>query len=226
MYPPRRMRASVPSYVDFRRRPGSVRWGRWLFGLLLVTGLVLVAYRQNLLREGARRIGIEGKYLYGERSLTSLVSAKASPKVKNVLTRLALLPGPNALPEPVKVRAAVSKPKSDSRLSPAAQAAAAAGSAPSEGDVRTVSLESLPVLTELPDEPDAVEAPPAKPQKVAAAPVQSRKVAVVSRRAKADKRDAPEPKAAPRAKPSAPVASDSPLKAAIRSAIAAEQGQK
>ena len=93
-------RVAIPSEVDFRRASGGVRWGRWLVALLLLTGGVLGAYRQNLLREGARRIGVENKYIAGERRVTAFVAAKAPPQVKNVLTRLALLPGPNAAPPP------------------------------------------------------------------------------------------------------------------------------
>lgn len=231
LYPPPRTRASVPSYVDFRRSPGSIRWGRWLFSLLLLTSIVLVAYRQNLLREGARRLGVETKYLYGERAVTTLVTAKASPNVKHVLTRLALLPGPNALPAPAKARA----------QQPALTRAA--GPEPTERDVKTVSLDSLPVLTA--DEPAAAAPSPfmgavidraaplsaqstAMPSKPKAAPVpaQARKASASEQRVKVDKREAPEPKAAPRPKPFTPVASDSPLKAAIRSAIAAEQAKK
>lgn len=46
MLPKRRV--AIPSEVDFRRKSGGVRWGRWLVALLLLTGGVLGAYRQNL----------------------------------------------------------------------------------------------------------------------------------------------------------------------------------
>ena len=66
-------RVSIPSEVDFRRASGGVHWGRWLIALLLITGGVLGAYRQNLLRDGARRLGIENKYLYNEHRVTAFV---------------------------------------------------------------------------------------------------------------------------------------------------------
>src|SRR5688500_6245132 len=86
-------RAELPDEVDFRRTSGSVRWGRRLVALLLIAGGVLGAYRQNLLRDGARRIGIESQYLAGEQRVTAFVSATAPTSVKRVLERLALLPG-------------------------------------------------------------------------------------------------------------------------------------
>src|SRR5512146_1794600 len=139
-------RVAIPSEVDFRRAPG-VRWGRWLFAFLLITGGVLGAYRQNLLREGARRLGVEGKYLSGEHRVTAFVAAKAPPPVTNVLTRLALLPGPNALPTHV---ASSPSPAAPSPVvptpTPATEPQKSVSATASEPDVKTVSLDSLPVL--------------------------------------------------------------------------------
>lgn len=209
-------RVAVPSEVDFRRRSGGVRWGRWLVALLLVTGGVLGAYRQNLLREGARRVGLENKYLYGERRVTSFVSAKAPPVLKQALTRLALLPGPNA------ARPAPPPPVVHAPPPPVSAPAAVVAETPkpAEPEVKTVSLDSLPT------EAAVVEKP------VAAAPVPHAKPAVVLKQKPAPKPQAkPQPKAEKpvkeAAKPApAPVTNENPLKAAIRSAIAADAKKK
>ena len=233
-------RAAIPSEVDFRRSSSGVRWGRWLVALLLVTGGVLGAYRQNLLREGARRLGVEGKYLYGEHRVTAFVMANAPWQVKNALTRLALLPGPNALPAPAPVA---------QRVAPApvvATAAAAAvppeppAAANRESELKTVSLDSLPVLAAEPGAPKVTltaaavaptprartvvaKAEPAT-QRVAKAEPVTQRVAATPKPAKVEK---PEPAAKAVAKPKAkaeppPPANENPLKAAIRSAIAAD----
>jgi protein TonB len=188
----------------------------------------LGAYRQNLLREGARRIGIESKYLYTEHRVTAFVSAKAPPQLKNVLTRLALLPGPNALP--------AAKPPEAHGLEPAPVAVAAATetskpSAPvGEPDVRTVSLDSLPVLTTEPPTPRATPlaaaiaaTPRAKPAPVAKAEPKptTKSVRATPRVEKPEPVAKAEPKAKPKAEPRPP-ANENPLKAAIRLAIAAD----
>jgi hypothetical protein len=242
-------RANLPSEVDFRRRSGGVRLGRWLIGLLLVTTGVLVCYRQNLLREGARRIGIENKYLYGEKRVLSFVTATAPSSVQNALKRLALLPGPNATPA---VMTASSPPPSltprapQPSVAPAIETAKAASSA--DSDVKTVSLDSLPVLGA---EPAAakVEAKLAAPAPKTVAPraaaVASKPAVKAEPRAKKvqlDEEDEPapkpkakkaepkpepepEPKVAKQAPPPPPSGNESFLKAAIRSAIAADQGK-
>jgi len=216
-------RVAIPSEVDFRRAPG-VRWGRWLFAFLLLTGGVLGAYRQNLLRQGARNLGVEGKYLYGERRVTAFVTAKAPAQVQSVLKKLALLPGPNAVPPP--------KPAAPAPVAAPVVAAAAPGvaqpiqpsAAPSnEPDVKTVSLDSLPLLGSEP------EAPKAAPVAAAVAPAPRTK-ATSAKAEPAPKRTAaekPEPVAKPEPKPKAkaeppPPANENPLKAAIRQAIAAD----
>ncbi len=199
MLPKRRV--SIPSEVDFRRSSSGVRWARWLVALLLVTGGVLGAYRQNLLREGARRMGVETKYLSGERRATAFVTAKAPTQLKNVLKRLALLPGPNALPEAKPPVARTSE------LTPAIAAATPAtrpSNAVSEPEMKTVSLDSLPVL--------AAEPAAAKPTPVAAAvapATRAKPAPAIAARAE------PKPKVAP-----LPLANENPLKAAIRLAIA------
>ena len=224
-------RVAIPSEVDFRRSSSGVRWGRWLVAFLLVTGGVLGAYRQNLLRDGARRLGIENRYLNSERRVTAFVTAKAPPQLKTVLTRLALLPGPNALPEakpPVAHTAAPSPVVAAAAPTPASEPSKPS-SAVSEPEVKTVSLDSLPVLT-------AERAAPKAALAVAAvAPAPRTKTATVAAKAEPEraakavretpKAEPPEPvaKAEPKAKPKAeppPPANENPLKAAIRLAIA------
>ena len=227
-------RVSIPSEVNFRRSSSGVRWGRWLVALLLITGGVLGAYRQNLLRDGARRLGIENRYLNSERRVTAFVTAKAPQQLKTALTRLALLPGPNALPE--------AKPPAahTATLSPVVAAAAPTpandptkpSSAVSEPEVKTVSLDSLPVLA------TEAAAPKPTPAVAAVAPALRAKPApAVAAKPKAEPKPAakairetapvekPEPvaKAEPKPKPKAeppPPANENPLKAAIRLAIA------
>jgi hypothetical protein len=217
-------RATVPSEVNFRRKPGGVRWGRWLALGLLVTGGVLGAYRQNWLREGARRIGVEGKYLYGERRVTAFVSANAPLAVTQALGKLSLLPGPNAEPPvvtpppraPAPVTATVAAPVPDR--------------AEDQPKVEAVAVDALPPLA--PQESVAASAPP--PAKAAPAATPPRRASASSTRAlaKAAKPTAepklkaePKPKAPPKPRAPAPVAGDNPLKAAIRSAIAADSGK-
>jgi hypothetical protein len=222
-------RVKVPSEVDFRRASG-VRWGRWLVGFLLLTAGVLGTYRQDYLRQGAQRLGIENKYIHGERRVTGWVSAKAPPVVKAALTRAALLPGPNALPE-----AAPAKPLAV----PAPAVAVAAAAAPSEpgqapsatksdSEVKTVSLDSLPVLTAeqaaTPAAPAAAAAPVSRPraEAKAAAEPKARPAAKVARQ-EADEAPAPKAKAEPKPEPKAPKAPpnqmNTPLKAAIWAAM-------
>jgi len=225
-------RVTIASEVDFRRSSSGVRWGRWLVALLLVTGGVLGAYRQNLLREGARRLGIESRYLSGEHRATAFVTANAPTPLKNVLKRLALLPGPNALPE-----ATPTAPRTPVQVAAAPLAEPVKPSALNEPDVKTVSLDSLPVLA---NEPAAAKATPAAA--AAVAPTPRAKPAIVAksepkpatksvretpRTEKPEPKAKPEPiaKAEPKAKPKAappPPANENPLKAAIRLAIAAD----
>jgi hypothetical protein len=241
-----KQRAKVPSAVDFRRKPGGVRLGRWLVGFLLLTVGVLACYRQNVLREGARRIGIENKYLYGEKRALAFVTAKAPGAVQNVLMRLKLLPGPNAaaalpaaLTAPRAVEPAASVTASD-------EATKAAAPAP-DSDVKTVSLDSLPVLgAEAPTTTTSVT----KPAAVAAAPRAAAKpVGSASKRAAKQRREEPAERPEPKAKPNAekvakaepkeapapkakpikaeppPAGNESFLKAAIRSAIAQDSAK-
>lgn len=232
-----RRRAAIASDVDFRRSSGGVRWGRWAVVLLLLTGGVLAAYRQNLLREGARRLGVENKYLHGEQRVTAFVSAKAPGPVKLALTRLALLPGPNAaaLAAPVAATAPVVATPAAATAEPV-KAAEAAPAKPAEPEVKTVSLDSLPVLTaEEPSKPApvAAAAPAAKPHAVARAESKPAPAPATRKEApaKAEKPEPvakAEPKPEPKAKPSLPPpsANDSPLKAAIRAAIIADGNKK
>jgi hypothetical protein len=242
-------RANLPSEVDFRRRSGGVRVGRWLVGLLIVTTGFLVCYRQNLLREGARRVGIENKYLYGEKRALAFVTTKAPRSVQNVMTRLALLPGPNAAP--LAVTAPTPRAPEPSVAPAVTPPAEAAKPASSDSDVKTVSLDSLPVLGSEPATETAraksvaSPAPAAKAVAPRAAAVASKPVVKAQRVAKAQERDEdedeapapkakakkaepkpePEPKVAKQAPPPPPSGNESFLKAAIRSAIAADKGK-
>ena len=241
-------RVKVPSEVDFRRRSGGARVGRYLVGCLLLTVGVLACYRQNLLRDGARRLGIENKYLYSEQRAVAFVTAKTPGSVQNVLTRLKLLPGPNTLSATLSVPKPASFP-----VAPIAAAVAPpkAGAATTESDVKTVSLDSLPVLaadaattTASETRPVAAAAAPRVATKPAAAtkPVATKPVAATRKaaarqereeaeederpapKAKAEpkvaKAEAPEPKAKPVKAEPPPAGNESFLKAAIRSAIA------
>jgi hypothetical protein len=235
-------RVAIPSEIDFRRSSSGVRWGRWLIAVLLLTGGVLAAYRQNLLREGARRLGLENKYLHSEERVTAYLNARAPGPVKLALTRLALLPGPNAaaIKMPGAAAPLVVAPASETKpLTSPEPVKATEPAKPAEPEVKTVSLDSLPVLT-------ADEA--SKPATAAVAPAPRAHVtaraepqpASVSRReapAKVEKAVAPKPVAAekpalaekPEPKPKAappPPANDNPLKAAIRQAIAADNAKK
>jgi hypothetical protein len=229
-------RVSVPSEVDFRRKSGGVRLGRWLVGLLVISAGVLVCYRQNLLREGARRVGLENKYLYGEKRAVDYVTAKAPRPLQNALKRLALLPGPNAaaaaLPKPA--------PRAAEPVAPPQPVAPAMAKVPAD-DVKTVSLDSLPVLATEATEPATTRAaavvPAAALMPKASAPkpvVASKPVAKATqgKRHAQEEEEAPAPKpkkvekAEPKpvaekaAPPPPPSGNESFLKAAIRSAIA------
>jgi hypothetical protein len=236
-------RAQVPSEVDFRRKGGGVRLGRWAVGFLLVTVGVLACYRQNLLREGARRIGIENKYLYGEKRALAFVTAKAPGSVRNLLTQLKLLPGPNA------VAAALPAPRAVEPAAPKAAALEAAkpGASAPDTNVKTVSLDSLPLLgAEVPATTSSETKAPAvapTPRAASKPAVSASKPAAKQRRsepaeraepkakpkpeklAKTEPKEAPEPKAKPvRAEPP-PAGNESFLKAAIRSAIAQDSSK-
>jgi hypothetical protein len=166
------------------------------------------------------------------------------------LTRLALLPGPNALPAPALP--AVAKPTATPQpASVVTLAAAPSASVPPnkhEPGLKTVSLDSLPVLgseekaASEAEPPPSVTTSPAAESSVKAAPkptapasrAQASKASEPTRAAvrpkpKAVKPVKAEPRQAVERKPvatSAPVVNDNPLKAAIRSAIAADQAKK
>jgi hypothetical protein len=235
-------RAELPDEVDFRRASGSVRWGRRLVALLLITGGVLGAYRQNLLRDGARRIGIESQYLTAEQRVSAFVRATAPTPVKRALERLALLPGPNALPQPVAsfdstpVAATLSpKPVTPTSVAPVAAPppcvavpVAVAKEPKEEPEVKTVSFDSLPVLRRGSPEAkplalrDTARSQSNRPaaEKASAAPRSSKKKA---------RTEAPIAKAAPKTKPQPkphaaprPPADDNPLNAAMRRVVASD----
>jgi hypothetical protein len=246
-------RAVLDSDIDFRRRSGGVRWGRWFTAGLLVSVALLAAYRQNLLRVGARSLGVEQKYLHGEMRVTALVSKQAPAPIQAALRRLGLLPGPNAAE---LARSEHPTTENVAARAPTTLAAVTATAEPRtkvDPDIKTVSLDSLPVLggNSVPAPKEAAPAAPAPSPSPAPAPVShpSEPKPVVTKPA-APKPAAPEPKAAPvakaepahkapppkaeppvaKAEPPAhkapalppPSANDSPLKAAIRMAIAAD----
>jgi hypothetical protein len=231
-------RAAIVSDVDFRRSSGGVHWGRWLIAFMLITGGVLAAYRQNVLRDGARRLGLENKYLNAERRVTAFVSAKAPGQLKNVLTNLALLPGPNALRESTPVvRTPEPTPVVAAAAAPAIEPTKPSAAAKAEPEVKTVSLDSLPLLT---TEPAPSKAAPSKAAPAAIVPAKRARTAVAKAEpkpvakavkqapraeepepvAKAEPKPEPKPKAAP-----PPPANENPLKAAIRLAIAADEAK-
>ena len=235
-------RAKVPSEVDFRRGTG-VRWGRWLFAFVLLTGCVVGAYRQNYLREGARRVGLENKFLYSEKRVTGWITAKTPGAVQAALRQLKLLPTTNALgAAPLAAAAPAALPAAPTPVAPAPETVKASGATPAgDPDVKTVSLDSLPVLGSEP----APEATPGKPAPAAAAP---KARAVVSSAPKAapksakkavavEEEDEPapkpakakaEPKPEPKVevKPPPPSANEGFLKSAIREAIANDTKKK
>jgi len=245
-------RATFDSEVDFRRRPGGVRWGRWFAAGLLVSVALLAAYRQNLLRSGARAVGLEQKYLHGEMRVTALVSQQAPAPVRFALGRLGLFPGPNAaelaknehppIPSAPPAAAVEQKPLPAKEPSPK-----------TDSDIKTVSLDALPVLggnlaaasnvsppappiapaaapatapVSRPSEAKAVAAKPAAPR--LSAPETSKARPAAKTEPTAHKAPAPVAKAEPAktepASHKAPPApaNESPLKAAIRMAIAAD----
>jgi hypothetical protein len=238
-------RAKMASEVDFRRKPGGVRMRRWLVGFLLLTVGVLACYRQNLLREGARRIGIENKYLYGEKRVLTFVTAKTPGSVQNVLTRLKLLPGPNAVA--AALPAAIAAAPAVEAAAPVTTPVEAPKAAVSDPDVKTVSLDSLPVLGAEAATATVGEARSnavaqahkvaSKPATVTSRPAAKRQRAQADERpapktkpkaekvAKAEPQAAPEPKAKPVKAEAPPAGNESFLKAAIRSAIAQDSGK-
>jgi len=222
-------RVKVPSEVDFRRGSG-VRWGRWMVGFLLLTAGVLGAYRQDYLRQGAQRLGLENKYIHAERRVTGWVSAKTPLAVKAALTRAALLPGPNALPEAAPAKP-VTPPASVAAAAEPSQPTQVLASARTDSDVKTVSLDSLPVLTAeqaaaptpAPAAP-AAAAPVSRPRAVAKAEPQAKPAAKVAKQEAAEEEaPAPKAKAEPKPEPKAPkappVQMNTPLKAAIWAAM-------
>jgi hypothetical protein len=223
-------RAKVPSVVDFRSSSGGVRWGRWLFAFALLTTGVLAAYRQDYLREGARLIGLENKYLYGEKRAVGWVTAKAPGPLSAALRQLKLLPAGAA---------AASLSPSVAALAPASKPAAApetvkadAPTTPRSSDpgLKTVSLDSLPVLGAEPAAAPAAPVPPAAAPKARAVTRSEPAPKALSRPRKQaaveeDERPAPKPKTkpepapAPKAAKAPPPTMSSPLKAAIWQAM-------
>jgi hypothetical protein len=167
-----------------------------------------------------------------------LLSAKAPGPVKNVLSRLALLPGPNAaaalMPPP-----RAPQPTPVAATPPAQSPTPSVAAAKNEPDVKTVSLDSLPVLAAEPAAPKVAAAAAVVPvmhTRPAVTRDEPKPVAKPSREsaretAKVEKAEKPEPvaKAEPKPKPEPkakaeppPPGNESFLKAAIRSAIAAD----
>lgn len=228
-------RVKVPSEVDFRRSSHGVRWGRWLLAFALLTTGLLVAYRQNYLREGARSIGLENKYLYGEKRAVAWVTAKSPGAIQAALRQLKLLPAgaaaAAALTPSVAVAAPATPPAAPPEVVKAAEPTTPKSSDPS---VKTVSLDSLPVLGSEPAAAPALPAPAPK-ARVVARSEPAPKVASKPRKqaaVEADDEPAPKPKAKPKAKAepapapkpakAPPPTMSSPLKAAIWQAMQEE----
>lgn len=181
---------SVPPQY-YARPKSSSSFGSWLLGLAVVAGLLVTAYRNDLLLRGARAAHVEAQYLRIERTLLGgpsfgTLRSVAALKIREKLAELrgtsqgtvvapavataapvaaAVAPAlPAALPKPVE-------PKAEPKTPPGA-----------------VDLKSLPVESDAP----APTAAPAQPAPVAKAPV---------------KAPAPAPAAKPApAKPAAPIA--------------------
>jgi hypothetical protein len=233
--------AELPEKIDFRRAPGSIRWGRWLVGMLLVTGAVLGAYRQNLLRHGARSIGVESAYLASERRLTAFVSANAPTAVKGVLNSLALLPGPNDAQRPAALLESPKTTIASLAASPMPVTPASVTPPPcvavvkepeKSTDVKTVSLDSLPVLrkgsanakplSDSDSERVTSQSKGRSAKKADPAPRASKKKA---RRAAPEAVAKAEPKRKAKRKTQAappPPADDNPLRAAMRKVVASD----
>lgn len=215
-------RAKVASEIDFRRRSGGVRWGRWLFAFALLTTGVLAAYRQNYLREGARRVGLENKYLYGEKRAVGWVTAKTPGALQAALRQLKLLPPgaaaaaltPSvaaaapvtpvaAAPEPANANA----PSTLSPSDPSTSNPSPSSPSPSDPGLKTVSLDSLPVL--------GVEPAPAVAPAAPAAATKARAATRTEPASKvASKPRKPTPEAKTKAKPKAKAAAEAAPKPA------------
>jgi hypothetical protein len=231
-------RVALSSEVDFRRSArGGVRWGRWSLGVLLLAVATVGAYRQNLLRGGARLIGLERQYLASEWRTTAYLTAKAPYGARAVLTQLKLLPGPNALPPVALAPASPPKPVA----TPAPVPAEPVVTPPSNpSDVKTVSLDSLPALAGAAAKVDPPTEPAPKAVAAQVAPERAERRAVKAERSAPPPRaekpapvarsEQPKPeKAKPEPKPRAeppPPANESFLNSAIRSAIAADKAGK
>jgi hypothetical protein len=227
-------RVKVPSEVDFRRSSRGVHWGRWLFAFALLTTGVLVAYRQSYLREGARRIGLENKYLYSEKRVVGWVTAKAPGALQAALRQLKLLPAGAAAAAALtpSVAVAVVAPAAPTAVAPETVKAATPTTPPAtDPTLKTVSLDSLPVLGGAPaaEPAEPVAAPKARAvtrrepaPKVSAKP-RKQEAAVRKQEAPAPKPKAKaEPAPAPKAAKAPPPTMSSPLKAAIWQAMQEE----
>ncbi len=235
-----RRRVALPSEVDFRRSSRGVRWGRWLGALVLLTAAVVGVHQQGWMQQGARRIGLENKFLAGERRVTTFIAAKAPAQLHGALARLALLPPTTASAALLSSHGTQAAAATENKA-PIAAAAVPTPTSPtgSQPELKTVSLDSLPVLG---SEPAAAPQPaPARAARASnheAAPTRTREAAPAraARRAAAD--DDAEPAPAPKrakaeeepapkrakAEPALPPASANEgfLKAAIRQAIIAD----
>lgn len=218
--------------ADLNFHGKSIHWGRWLVAFVLLTAGVLAAYRQNYLRDGARKIGLENKYLYGEKRAVGWVTAKAPGPVQAALRQLKLLPAQSSVAA-LTPAVAVAAPAAPTPTPAPETVKASAPTTPPASDpsLKTVSLDSLPVLGAEPEakpEPAApapkarAVAPSAPAPKVAAKPA---KKAVAEddepapKPAKAKAEPAPEPKPEPKAAKAPPPNMSSPLKAAIWQAM-------
>lgn len=233
-----RRRVALPSEVDFRRSSSGVHWGRWLGAFVLLTAAVVGAHQQGWMQQGARQIGLENKFLAGERSVTSFIAAKAPAQLHGALARLALLPSSTTSAALRSSQPSQATLPTESKAPVAAAAPVATPPTGSQPELKTVSLDSLPVLGGEPAaKPEPTLARAARSSGHEATPTRARNAAparVTTRRAAEAEEAEPAPKGAEveaerapkraKAEPALPPASPNEgfLKAAIRQAIIAD----
>lgn len=199
---------------DFKR-PAVSRRSRTSFWLLLIAslvGAVWAGHRNDALRAGARRLGLEAKYLAFEKSSLGVPGFGTPRQLEAFFAEIgepisdaasaSATPEPTASPAPP---VATSEPRGPAKSAEATEA-------PSSDPSQPVSLDSLPLLG------------PEPAREAASAPAPRSAAASTRSDTSSAQRAAPAAKARPEkvqldeapAKPSKP---EDPLKAAIRSAI-------
>lgn len=244
------------------RKPLLYRLVRGITIMTVLSGVVVGLHRNDLLREGARRIGREAQYLELERRLVGAPGYGTPRSVEANLHPPTAATPPAAAPAAAALAAPARSPEPAATAEPAPSAAAAATptaspepavvakvapppavSTPAAAEpvdpLKPISLDQLPVLRSGQSSaktlaPSAGAAPASTPR--AAAKVQvfdadepkSKPSKPKVEKAENVEKAAVAPKPAPKAKepdPTAPRASDNPLKAAIRDAMR-KQGAK